>query len=83
MAHDASTRRYTGETYFAPITIGDNCFIGMHSIIMPGVSVGDNSIVGAGSVVTHDVPPNSVVAGNPAKVIKSVDELIQKRKKEM
>ena len=80
LAHDASTRKYFGETYFAPIKIGDNCFIGMHSIILPGVSVGDNSIVGAGSVVTRDVPPNSVVAGNPAKVIKTVDELIKKRR---
>ncbi len=81
LAHDASTRRYTGETYFAPIRIGNNCFIGMHAIILPGVTIGDNSIVGAGSVVTHDVPSNSVVAGNPAKVIKTVDEIVEKRKK--
>lgn len=51
--------------------IGKNCFIGSHSIIMPGVCIGDNSIVGAGAVVTKDVPPSSVVAGNPAKVIRS------------
>lgn len=51
--------------------IGKNCFIGSRSIVMPGVTVGDNSIVGAGAVVTKDVPPRSVVAGNPAKVIRS------------
>jgi acetyltransferase-like isoleucine patch superfamily enzyme len=51
--------------------IGKNCFIGAHAIIMPGVTIGDQCIVGAGSVVVHDVPPHSVCAGNPAKVIKS------------
>ncbi|PQO43902.1 acyltransferase [Blastopirellula marina] len=51
--------------------IGSNCFIGGRSIILPGVTVGDGSIVAAGAVVTKDVPPNSIVAGNPAKVIRS------------
>jgi acetyltransferase-like isoleucine patch superfamily enzyme len=51
--------------------IGRNCFIGAHSIIMPGLHVGDGCIVGAGSVVTKDVEPNSIVAGNPARVIKT------------
>lgn len=50
--------------------IGKNCFIGMNSIILPGLEIEDQSIVGAGSVVTKDVPPNTVVAGNPAKIIK-------------
>jgi acetyltransferase-like isoleucine patch superfamily enzyme len=49
--------------------IGDRCFIGARSIVMPGVRIGDQSIVGAGSVVTKDVPPNCIVAGNPARVI--------------
>lgn len=50
--------------------IGECCFIGAHSLIMPGVSIGNNSIVGAGSVVTKTVPANSIVVGNPARVIK-------------
>jgi acetyltransferase-like isoleucine patch superfamily enzyme len=51
--------------------IGKNCFIGGESIILPGVTIGDNCVVGAGSVVTRDVPARSVVAGNPAKIIRS------------
>ena len=55
----------------APIRIGDRCFIGGGSIILPGVVIGDGSIVGAGSVVFDDVPPGSIVAGNPARLIRS------------
>ncbi|MBB3938026.1 acyltransferase [Aureimonas phyllosphaerae] len=51
--------------------IGDDCFIGARSIILPGITIGSGSIVGSGSVVTKDVPPHSIVAGNPAKVIRS------------
>lgn len=54
----------------ADTVIGRNCFIGAHSIIMPGVTVGDGSIVAAGSVVVNDVPPATIVAGNPAKVLR-------------
>jgi acetyltransferase-like isoleucine patch superfamily enzyme len=50
--------------------IGRNCFIGGRSIILPGVTVGDGSIVGAGAVVVRDVPPGTIVAGNPARVIR-------------
>lgn len=50
--------------------IGKDCIIGIRSIIMPGVHIGDSSVVAAGSIVVKDVPANSMVAGNPAKVIK-------------
>lgn len=50
--------------------IGNNCFIGARSIVMPGISIGNGSIVGAGAVVTRDVPANAIVAGNPAKIIR-------------
>lgn len=50
--------------------VGANCFIGGRSLIMPGIVIGDNSVVGAGSVVTRDVPPRCVVAGNPARVLR-------------
>lgn len=55
--------------------IGRNCFIGGESIILPGITVGDNCVIGAGSVVTKDVPPRSIVAGNPAKIIRSEIEV--------
>jgi len=51
--------------------VGENCFIGGCSLILPGVEIGDNCVIGAGSVVTKSVPPRSIVAGNPARVIKS------------
>lgn len=54
----------------APVTIGDNVFIGTGAIILKGVRIGNNSVIGAGSVVTKDVPDNAIVAGNPAKLIK-------------
>ena len=57
--------------------IGKDCFIGARAIILAGVSVGDNVIVGAGSVVTKDVKPNCIVAGNPARIIR---ENIQTKK---
>jgi len=53
----------------ADVRIGDNCFIGAYSIILPGVTIGDNCIVGAASVVVRDVPAGSLVAGNPARVV--------------
>lgn len=52
---------------FGRVAIGDNCHIGMDAMIMPGVTIGKNCIVGARSVVTHDVPDNTVVAGVPAR----------------
>jgi serine acetyltransferase len=51
--------------------IGRYCAIGAHSIILPGITIGDHSIVGAGTVVTKDVPPHSIVVGNPSRIIRS------------
>lgn len=65
--------------YKAPITIGNNVMIGGNVIILYNVTVGDNVVIAAGSVVTKDVPPNSVVGGNPAKVIGSFDAFAEKR----
>jgi acetyltransferase-like isoleucine patch superfamily enzyme len=51
--------------------IGRHCFIGARSLVLPGVTIGDESIVAAGAIVTRDVPPRSIVAGNPAAVVRS------------
>ena len=56
----------------APVTIGDDVFIGMHATILKGVSIGDGAVIGAGSVVTREVPPGVIVAGNPARVIRRI-----------
>jgi acetyltransferase-like isoleucine patch superfamily enzyme len=80
--HDASAGLFRGEipnlNVFGKIEIKANCFIGYGAIILYDVTIGSNSIVGAGSVVTKDVPPNSVVAGVPARVISSTEEYKKK-----
>ena len=60
-----------GDSSIRPIVIGDDVWIGANVIILPGVSVGTGSVIGAGSVVSKSIPEYSVVAGNPAKIIKS------------
>ncbi|TCJ18961.1 sugar O-acetyltransferase [Flaviaesturariibacter flavus] len=58
----------------APVTIGDDVWIGGSAVILPGVTIGDRSVIGAGSVVTRDVPADVFVAGNPARVIRKIGE---------
>lgn len=57
----------------APVKISDNVWIGMNAVILKGVSIGENSVVAAGAVVTKNVPPNTVVAGNPAVAVKKFE----------
>lgn len=59
-------------TYPAPIVLGKNVWVGSNAIILPGVMIGDNAIVGAGAVVTKDVEKNTIVGGNPAKLIRKI-----------
>ena len=83
LAHDASTEKLLGYTRIGQVNIKDNVFIGANSIILPRVTIGNNSIIGAGSVVTHDIPDNVVAAGNPARIIVSVEQYIKKNKEMM
>lgn len=62
------------------VTIGDNVFIGMNSTILKGVTIGENTIIGAGSLVTHDIPPNCVAGGVPARKLCSLAEYAEKRR---
>ena len=64
-----------------PITVGSNVYIGSKCLIMMGVNIGSNVIIGAGSIVTKDIPDNSVAVGVPARVIKTLDEYLEKAKK--
>jgi len=56
-----------------PISIGDDCWIGGNTVILPGIKIGNGCVIGAGSVVTKDIPDNSLAVGNPAKVIKKLN----------
>jgi hypothetical protein len=63
---------------YGRIDIGSDVFIGIASILMPGVTVGDRCVIGAGAVVTKSIPPGHVVAGNPARIICTFDDFITK-----
>jgi acetyltransferase-like isoleucine patch superfamily enzyme len=86
--HDSHARRFTdrkddvsnwylgqkdwSHVEIKPVTIGDKVWIGLNAIILKGVRIGEGSVVAAGSVVTHEVPPYVVVAGNPARVVREL-----------
>ena len=61
------------------VKIGNNVFVGMNTMILKGVTIGNNVIIGAGSLVNKDIPDNCVVAGNPARVVMSLEEYHEKR----
>ena len=83
VTHDATIvfkDKHDSLTGFGKIDVKYNSYIGVNSTIMPNVTIGPNAVVGAGSVVTKDVPPETVVAGNPARVICTLEEYEQKAK---
>lgn len=65
-------QRRAGIEYGRPVNIGHNVWIGGRAILLPGITIGDHAVIGAGSVVTHDVPAHHIVAGNPARLLRSV-----------
>ncbi len=81
VTHSANTilqDKHKSLTAFGKIDIKDNCYIGINATILSNVTIGPNSLVGAGSVVTKDVPPDCVVAGNPARIICTLEEYEKK-----
>lgn len=83
LAHDASTVKAGTHTKIGVVKIGNNVFIGADSIVLCNTRIGDNVIIGAGSVVTHDIPSDSVYAGNPAKFLCSFSEFQSKHLKNL
>ncbi len=71
---------YKNADLISPITVGNNVHIGMGVTIMPGIHIGNNVIIGCGAIVTKDIPDNSVAAGIPCKVIRSIEDYIKKHK---
>ena len=82
IAHDSSLKVGLPLARIGRIVIGERCFIGQESIILPGVTIGSNTIVGAGSVVTRDIPAGSVAAGNPARVLCSLEQFLAKHQQQ-
>lgn len=78
LLHDASMYKSLGYTRVGSVSIGDNVFIGADSIILCDTHIGSTVIIGAGCVVAKDIPDNSVVIGNPCRIIGSFDDFIQR-----
>lgn len=78
--HDAFMWRDLTYYELKPVVIGDRCGIGARSTLLPGVTIGNDSLIGPNSVVTHDIPPGVIAAGNPARVIGTVADYFQKHR---
>ena len=83
LCHDASTKVFLDYTKIGRVTIGNNVFIGASSVVLPGVKIGNNVVIGANSTVTHDIQDNTVVAGNPAQVLCTLEEYLEKEREHM
>ncbi len=77
---NAVRRIYPDFDVFGKVTIGDWVYIGSGSLIMPGVTIGDGALIAAGSVVTKSIPSGMVAAGNPARILCSVEEYYNRNK---
>lgn len=81
LSHDASTKKLLGYSKVGNVTIKNNVFVGANTTILPNVTIGNNVIIGANSLVCNDIPDNYVVAGNPAKIICTLEEYENKNRK--
>ena len=78
LAHDDAAEQYCGYRKVGKVIIGNNVFVGAGSTILPCVTIGDNSIIGAGSIVNKSIPPNSVAVGAPIRVVKTLEQYLEK-----
>ena len=83
LCHDASTKQFLNYTKIGRVVIGDNVFIGAESVVLPNVKIGSNVIIGANSTVTKDIPDNVVATGNPAQIICTLEEYLERHKENM
>jgi maltose O-acetyltransferase len=83
IAHDASTKASLKQAWAAPVCVSAGAYIGARAIVLPGVTIGKRAVVGAGSVVTRDVPADSVAVGAPARVICSVQEMVTRQEQQI
>lgn len=77
LAHDATMNEFLDAGKVGRVTIHESCSFGYGAIIMPGVEIGPRVVVGANSVITRNIPPDSVVAGNPAKVVAKLEDFLR------
>ncbi|MEZ8150391.1 sugar O-acetyltransferase [Vibrio splendidus] len=66
--------RLKAAQFNVPVCIGNNVWLGAHTVVLPGVTIGENSVIGAGSIVTKDIPANVVAVGNPCRVVREINE---------
>ena len=83
IAHDAAIKRLTGYTEVRPVVIGERCYIGAGTIVLPGAVIGDEAIIGAGALVRGEIPPRALAVGSPAKVIGSIEDLRERHLEQM
>lgn len=83
LTHDACLYNKTGYSRVGRVTIGNNVFIGLGAIVLPNVTIGNDVVIGAGAVVAKNIPSNSVVVGNPCRIICTYEDLVSREKDKM
>lgn len=83
LTHDGSTKKIVGYSRVGRVDIGDDVFIGAGAIVLPNVRIGNKVVIGAGCIVSKDIPDNTVVVGNPARIIGTYDAYAEKTQKQM
>ena len=83
LTHDASIKKFLGKSKIGKVVIGNDVFVGLGAIILPGTIIGNKVIIGAGAVVSGKIEDNSVIVGNPCKKLCSFDDYILKHKNKM